>query len=91
VHDAAEKDLLFHDAVYRAAGHSRLLRLWRDLRPQVQMFMLARTYVSDPDFAAVMRRSHLELLSAIRAHEEELAQQVAVEHVQTSFRRVMEG
>lgn len=31
---AAEADLAFHDAVYRASGHRRLLRLWADLRPR---------------------------------------------------------
>jgi DNA-binding GntR family transcriptional regulator len=91
VHEAAETDLEFHDVVYRASGHKRVLRLWQDLRPQVYIFMLARTYVRDPDFAGIMVRSHGRLLSAIRHRNEELVQRVAVEHVQTSYRRVISG
>jgi DNA-binding GntR family transcriptional regulator len=91
VHEAAETDLQFHDVVYRASGHRRLLRLWHDLRPQVYIFMLARTYVQDPDFAGIMTRSHARLLDAIRDRDEELVQRVAAEHVETSYRRVIAG
>jgi DNA-binding GntR family transcriptional regulator len=91
VHEAAETDLQFHDVVYRASGHRRVLRLWQDLRPQVYIFMLARTYVQEPDFAGIMTRSHGRLLDAIRRRDEELVQRVAVEHVETSYRRVIAG
>jgi DNA-binding GntR family transcriptional regulator len=91
LHDAAEIDLHFHDVVYCASGHMRLLRLWHDLRPQVYIFMLARTYVQDPDFGEIMIRSHARLLDAIRARDEELVRRVAAEHVETSYRRVIAG
>jgi DNA-binding GntR family transcriptional regulator len=91
VHEAAETDLQFHDVVYRASGHRRVLRLWHDLRPQVYIFMLARTYVQDPDFAEIMTRSHSRLLDAIRDRDEALVQRVAAEHVETSYRRVISG
>jgi DNA-binding GntR family transcriptional regulator len=91
VHEAAEADLGFHDVVYRASGHRRVLRLWQDLRPQVYIFMLARTYVGEPEFSAIMIRSHGELLSAIRDGDEERSRRVAVDHVQTSYRRVIAG
>jgi DNA-binding GntR family transcriptional regulator len=91
VHEAAETDLQFHDVVYRASGHRRLLRLWHDLRPQVYIFMLARTYVRDPDFAGIMIGSHGRLLDAIRDRDEQLVRHVATEHVETSYRRVISG
>ena len=91
VHEAADADLRFHDVVYRASRHKRVLRLWQDLRPQVYIFMLARTYVGEPEFPAIMIRNHGKLLSAIRDGDEELAQRVAVDHVQTSYRRVIAG
>ena len=89
VHEAAETDLQFHDVVYGASGHRRVLRLWQDLRPQVYIFMLARTYVQEPDFAGIMVQSHAKLLAAIRNRDEELVQRVAVDHVKTSYRRVI--
>jgi DNA-binding GntR family transcriptional regulator len=91
LHEAAETDLQFHDVVYRASGHRRVLRLWQDLRPQVYIFMLARTYVQDADFAGIMVRSHGQLLDAIRNRDESLVQRVAAEHVETSYRRVIAG
>jgi DNA-binding GntR family transcriptional regulator len=91
VHQAADADLRFHDVVYLASGHKRVLRLWQDLRPQVYIFMLARTYVREPEFPGIMIRSHGELLSAIRDGDEERAHRVAVDHVQTSYRRVIAG
>jgi DNA-binding GntR family transcriptional regulator len=68
-----------------------VLRLWQDIRPQVYIFMLARTYVQDADFAGIMVGSHGRLLSAIRDRDEELVQRVAAEHVETSYRRVIGG
>jgi DNA-binding GntR family transcriptional regulator len=91
VHRAAEADLRFHDVVYRASRHKRVLRLWQDLRPQVYIFMLARTYVSEPEFPTIMIRNHGKLLSAIRDGDEDRAHRVAVDHVQTSYRRVIAG
>ena len=91
VNEAAETDLRFHDVVYRASGHRRVLRLWQDLRSQVYIFMLARTYVQDPDFAEIMVRSHGLMLAAIRDGDEERARTVAVDHVETSYRRVIAG
>jgi DNA-binding GntR family transcriptional regulator len=91
VHDAAEIDLQFHDVVYRASGHRRVLRLWHDLRPQVYIFMLARTYVRDADFPEIMVQSHGRLLDAIRDRDETRVQHVAAEHVETSYRRVIDG
>jgi len=91
LHEAAETDLQFHDVVYRASGHRRVLRLWHDLRPQVYIFMLARTYVQDADFAEIMVLSHAMLLAAIQNRDERLVRRVAVEHVETSYGRVLAG
>ena len=63
--EAADADLRFHDAVYRAARHRRLLRTWQELRPQVYLFLLARPYVGDPGFREFMARRHALILDAI--------------------------
>lgn len=89
VSEAAEIDLRFHDVVYRASAHTRVARLWQDLRSQVSFFMLARTYVQESDFASIMVRSHQQLLDAIRGRDEERARDEAVAHVETSYARVI--
>jgi len=88
---AAEVDLAFHDLVYRASGHRRLIRLWADLRPQVYVFLLARTYVHTPEFRDIMIAGHAAILAAIASGDDERAREVAVEHVRTSYLRVLAG
>jgi DNA-binding GntR family transcriptional regulator len=87
--EAAEADLRFHDTIYAAARHRRLLRMWHELRPQVYLFLLARPYVRTPDFREFMSTRHALLLDAIRARDETEAEKVAVAHVETSYQRVI--
>jgi DNA-binding GntR family transcriptional regulator len=87
--EAADADLRFHDAVYRAARHRRLHRMWHELRPQVYLFLLARPYVGDPGFREFMATRHALILDAIRHQDETRAAQEAAVHVETSYQRVI--
>lgn len=87
--EAAEADLAFHDIVYRAAAHRRLLGLWEDLRPQVYVFLLARSYVHAREFREIMIRNHAAILTVLEEKDEERAREVAAEHVRTSYLRVV--
>ncbi|MGZ4244491.1 MAG: GntR family transcriptional regulator [Solirubrobacteraceae bacterium] len=91
VQAAAEADLSFHDVLYRAARHRRLLRLWQDLRPQVYLFLLARTYVHTKEFREIMIVNHSRILEVVRSGDEEGAREIAAEHVHTSYGRVLEA
>jgi DNA-binding GntR family transcriptional regulator len=86
---AAEADLRFHDVVYRASRHKRLISLWRDLRPQVYVFMLARRYVREREFREIMIAGHARIRDAIARGDEQQARAAAAEHVQTSYTRVL--
>jgi DNA-binding GntR family transcriptional regulator len=66
VQDAAEADLSFHDVLYVAARHKRLLRLWRDIRPQAYVFLLSRTYVRSRGFRGIMIANHKAIYDALR-------------------------
>src|SRR5579864_4415241 len=50
VHEAARVDLAFHDRVFEAAHHTRLVRTWLELRGQVRLFLNSRRYVGAPEF-----------------------------------------
>jgi DNA-binding GntR family transcriptional regulator len=89
VQDAADADLGFHDVIYTAARHKRLLRLWQDLRPQVYVFLLARTYVRKREFRDIMITNHGAIRTAISERDEKRARKLAAEHVQTSYERVL--
>jgi DNA-binding GntR family transcriptional regulator len=86
---AAQLDLEFHDLVYEAAHHERLVRSWQDLRPQVYVFLLSRDYVGTAEFADIMVRQHTVYLDIIRDRDEQRAAQVAADHVHTSYGRVV--
>jgi DNA-binding GntR family transcriptional regulator len=90
-HQAADADLRFHDLIYAAAAHRRVQRLWQDLRPQVYIFLLARDYVGTSEFRDIMVRRHAIMLEAIAAHDADRAREIAMEHVETSYRRVIAG
>jgi DNA-binding GntR family transcriptional regulator len=87
--EAAEADLAFHDVVYRASAHRRLLGLWEDLRSQVYVFLLARSYVHTRGFREIMIRNHAAILSVVADQDEERAREVAAEHVRASYVRVV--
>jgi DNA-binding GntR family transcriptional regulator len=89
VQDAAEADLSFHDVVYRAARHRRLMRLWQDLRPQVYVFLLAREYIHTREFKEIMISHHGMIRTVISSGDEGRAREIAVEHVQASYGRVL--
>jgi len=91
VQEAARLDLQFHDLVYAAARHRRLYRCWSELRPQVYVFLLARRYVSSPEFRDIMVNGHNDMIEVIRSRDKDRAAQVADEHVRTSYLRVIEG
>jgi DNA-binding GntR family transcriptional regulator len=89
VEGAAEADLSFHDIVYRAACHRRLMRMWEDLRPQVYVFLLAREYVRTREFREIMITNHSAIRAAISSGDQVRARAVALEHVETSYGRVL--
>jgi DNA-binding GntR family transcriptional regulator len=90
-HQAADADLRFHDLIYEASGHRRLRRVWQEIRPQVYIFLLARDYTGRDGFPEIMVTRHAAMLEAMRARDAEAAQQIAVEHVEESYRRMLAG
>jgi DNA-binding GntR family transcriptional regulator len=90
-HQAADADLRFHDLIYEAARHRRIQRLWQDLRPQVYIFLLARTYVGTDEFRSIMIENHALMLDAMRARDAVRARASATLHIDTSYGRVIAG
>ena len=85
--EAAELDMRFHERIYEAADHRRLLEVWTALRSQVHILLLARN-IADPDFRDVLVSGHQSLLDAILARDEELALARTSEHINGSHDRI---
>lgn len=86
--EAAEQDLRFHDLLYRASGHQRLLSFWTTLRPQIHIFLLSRN-VASPDFSESAAKGHQTILDAIKDHDTIRAQAVLEEHLNFGYDRVL--
>ena len=86
--EAAEQDVRFHDAVYRAAHHARLYTAWSAIRSQVYVLLLGRN-VADQDFREDTYVGHLELAYLIRARDEERVVTAAEQHLAASYARVL--
>ncbi|MBI5876754.1 MAG: GntR family transcriptional regulator [Chloroflexi bacterium] len=85
--EAAELDLQFHDAIYRATAHHRLIDVWSALRPQIHILLLTRNVV-DSDFRVGLIEGHQLILDAITQRDEVLAIELTEAHLRVSYDRV---
>ncbi|MGI5132720.1 GntR family transcriptional regulator [Pseudonocardia sp. CA-107938] len=85
VHEMAACDIAFHDAVYAATGHGRLVEAWRAIRNQVHLFLLARVDASAEGYLAELPAEHRELAAALRAGDTDAALALFDEHRRRAF------
>jgi DNA-binding GntR family transcriptional regulator len=86
--EAADQDVRFHDAVYRAAHHDRLYAAWTAIRSQVYVLLLGRN-VAGPDFREDTYVGHLELAYLIRARDKDRVVTAIEQHLEASYARVL--
>jgi DNA-binding GntR family transcriptional regulator len=86
--EAADQDVRFHDAVYRAAHHDRLYAAWSAIRSQVYVLLLGRN-VAGPDFREDTYVGHLELAYLIRARDKTRVVNAIEQHLEASYARVL--
>jgi DNA-binding GntR family transcriptional regulator len=79
--ELAQKDLEFHETIVRAAGHSRLLSSWLNLRSQIRLIMTQRN-LADANSRRGTVQGHKELLKAIRAGDAAGAVAILEHHLQ---------
>ncbi len=86
--EAADLDLRFHDLLYQASRHERLIALWSNLRPQFYLLLLSRN-AANPDFADMIAGGHQEILDAIRDRDVELARSTTEQHLRFAYDTVL--
>ncbi|AGM06829.1 GntR family transcriptional regulator [Amycolatopsis keratiniphila] len=79
-HEMVRCDIDFHDAVYAASGHRRLVEAWQAIRSQVHLFLLTRIGVSSDGYLANIPAEHRRLASALRARDGERALELFAVH-----------
>nr|WP_221381530.1 GntR family transcriptional regulator [Actinoplanes polyasparticus] len=82
-------DMAFHEAVYAAAGNTRLHEAWRALRSQVHLFQLRRVTVGAAHYRDRVITEHRELAELIREGDQETLAAVAEEHVHAARRALL--
>jgi hypothetical protein len=72
-------DVDFHDAIYTAARHRRLLEAWEAIRSQVYLFLLTRIGLNTDGYLTCVPDERRKLAASLRAREREAAlEQLAV-------------
>lgn len=82
-------DMAFHDAVYAAAGNSRLTQAWEAVRSQIHLFQLRRAALSLAHYRARVVPEHRELAALIRDGDPETLARIAEEHVHSARRGLL--
>jgi DNA-binding GntR family transcriptional regulator len=86
--DAADLDVSFHDAIYRAAHHERLYAAWSQIRLPTYWFLLSRN-VASPDWRQSMVAGHTHILKSIRSGDENTATAAIKEHISFAYERIL--
>ncbi|SEG30435.1 DNA-binding transcriptional regulator, GntR family [Nonomuraea solani] len=68
-HEMVRLDIAFHDAVFAAARHQRLVDAWQAIRCQVHLFLLTRVGRSAKDYLECVPSEHHGLVTALRSRD----------------------
>jgi DNA-binding GntR family transcriptional regulator len=79
-HEMVRLDIAFHDAVFTAARHRRLMEAWESLRCQVHLFLLTRIGRSTVGYLDCIPREHHGLVTALRARDTDTALDLFAAH-----------
>ncbi len=88
--EAAKLDIRFHELIYEASNHKRLLNAWHTLRPQIHIFLLSRN-VANEDFKLYIVADHQKLLDLLRAQYEAQALDMLQKHLNGAYERVLKS
>lgn len=68
-HAMVRLDIAFHDAVFAATGHRRLVAAWEAIRCQVHLFLLTRIGLSTEGYLGCVPQEHQALATALLARD----------------------
>lgn len=86
--EAASLDLRFHDVLFQASGHRRLIKSWDELRPQIHVFLLHRN-TANPDFGKLLAHGHQEIVDALASSAGCDFVGVVTRHLEAGYQRVL--
>ena len=90
-HELVACDILFHDAVFAAGHHRRLIEAWDGIRRQVHLFLLARIGRSTDGYLDSIPAEHRELADALRTRDAAFAGPLFAAHRRKAFEVLTTG
>ena len=81
-------DIRFHDGIYSAARHDRLVTAWHTIRSQMLLFLLTRAQANH-DYLAISLAEHRDLIDVIRRRDAPAARAMIESHVRGSYDRLL--
>lgn len=78
-----ELDSDFHNILYKSSGNRHLCKILSELHRNIRSYR--KMSLSVPERLKTSVEEHKKLLSAIKAHDGELAEKIAVEHIRAAL------
>ena len=82
-----QKDIEFHDTIALASQNDKLIQLYNNMREQVQRYRIA--YLKNTEQSNSVIAEHNEILKALKNREEEVASNLATQHIETQCSSIM--
>jgi DNA-binding GntR family transcriptional regulator len=84
-HEMVYCDIVFHDAVFAASRHQRLIEAWAGIRRQVHLFLLTRIGRSAEGYLDRVPAEHRELAAVLRTRDAASAVPLFAAHRRAAF------
>lgn len=82
-----QKDMEFHDKIFKASRNERLIQLTNNLREQVQRFR--EMYITNYNKSKQLSTEHYEIAEAISKRDIEQAERLAKKHIENAENYIM--
>ncbi|WP_058485860.1 GntR family transcriptional regulator [Defluviitalea phaphyphila] len=82
-----EKDVEFHDIIFKSTKNEKLIQIVNNLREQIHRYRVA--YLKSFDNFRIIQEEHEEILKSIKNRDEKLAEEVAIKHIKNQEQAVI--
>jgi DNA-binding GntR family transcriptional regulator len=86
VKEIADKDIAFHDIIYRACGNNKLIIMINDVREQVYRYRYE--YLKDSSVYPLLVKEHAEIIDSLTSDDRMYRREVMEMHILNQRRTV---
>ena len=82
-----QKDIEFHDRIFKATRNDKLLQITNNLREQVQRFRIM--YINKSNKSKDLAKEHYEIAEAISKRNIDMAEKIAKRHIENAEKYIL--